>query len=169
MLFELELLQDEYTAYGFLRFFRVLRRSFSSRYIEIGEGSDPKYAPRKIETSVRKTFANLSDWMDKKNVTLFDETVLFAYFNELKKKQDWTRNFVVEMVNDQNDVVFRKKNIDIRPYQNLNGFVKRCNVGAFVKKAKVITSAEIKRFLDEAPHEQYLITKVCAIYYYNIF
>lgn len=58
-------------------------------------------------------------------------------------------------------VMYLEKNIDIRKYDKLKAFVKRANVGASSKKSKVFTAAEVKKFLDEEPNEQYFATKVC--------
>jgi hypothetical protein len=53
------------------------------------------------------------------------------------------------------------ENKDIKKIIKLFAFIKRQNVGNEVKKAKVLSDDQFKKFLIEAQEEEYLLTKVC--------
>ncbi|CAI6366167.1 unnamed protein product [Macrosiphum euphorbiae] len=57
-----------------------------------------------------------------------------------------------------------KHNINIGTYPKLQAFLKRKSTGFKSKKSKVLTSTDIKKFIDEAPNIQYLVTKVVLIF-----
>jgi hypothetical protein len=50
---------------------------------------------------------------------------------------------------------------DIKKCRKLFAFIKRQNVGNEVKKAKILSDDQFKKFLIEAQEEEYLRTKVC--------
>jgi len=56
-----------------------------------------------------------------------------------------------------------KHNINIGTYSKLQAFLKRKSTGFKSKKSKILTSSDTKKFIDEAPDIQYLVTKVGVI------
>ncbi|KAJ8933543.1 hypothetical protein NQ314_013956 [Rhamnusium bicolor] len=57
------------------------------------------------------------------------------------------------------------ENINIKAFQKLYAFVKMQNVGNKVKKAKILSDGELKKFLIEARDEVYLLAaKVVAVF-----
>ena len=52
-------------------------------------------------------------------------------------------------------------NVNISSYPRFLGFLKKHNSGYRPKKSKVLTTADVSKFLKEAPDAQYLVTKVC--------
>ncbi|KAL0869286.1 hypothetical protein ABMA27_007548 [Loxostege sticticalis] len=52
----------------------------------------------------------------------------------------------------------------ISEYPKLNAFLKRQSDGFTSKKSKILTSDEVEKFLNEAPDDRYLATKVALIF-----
>ncbi|CAK1597504.1 unnamed protein product [Parnassius mnemosyne] len=57
-----------------------------------------------------------------------------------------------------------RNNVDISEYPKLNAFLKRQSDSFTTKKSKILTSSEVERFLNEAPDDRYLATKVALIF-----
>ncbi|CAK1588890.1 unnamed protein product [Parnassius mnemosyne] len=53
-----------------------------------------------------------------------------------------------------------RNNVDISEYPKLNAFLKLQSDSFTTKKSKILTSNEVERFLNEAPDDRYLATKV---------
>lgn len=115
--------------------------------------------PEKSKELYRKAFTQLTEWMSEKKTKSFDEVVLIAYFSELSKTLSpcslWSKYSMIRTM------LYMEKNISIKNYEKLKAFIKKVNVGAKSKKAKVFTAAQVKEYLENAPDETYLATKVC--------
>jgi len=105
--------------------------------------------------------------MEKKNKTKsWSENVLLTYFSNLSKEiKPSTLWSVYSMLKT---TINMKHNINIGTYPKLQTFLKRKSTGFKSKKSKVLTSTDIKKFIDEAPNIQYLVTKVSVITLFNI-
>jgi hypothetical protein len=55
-------------------------------------------------------------------------------------------------------------NVDISSYAIVQSFMKQNSKGHIPKQAKIFTIEEIKRFLLNAPDDNYLAYKVCTYY-----
>ncbi|XP_024876593.1 uncharacterized protein LOC112457651 [Temnothorax curvispinosus] len=60
-------------------------------------------------------------------------------------------------------VIEMKQNVDISKYKELRALLKKKTKGHRPKKAKVFTSTNISKFLNDAPDDQYLAMKVVTI------
>lgn len=101
------------------------------------------------------------DWKNKTNTNSWSENVLLAYFSHLsKEKKPSTLWAVYSMIKS---TINTKHNINIGTYSKLQAFLKRKSTGFKSKKSKILTSEDIKKFLNEAPDNQLLMTKVSVI------
>lgn len=110
---------------------------------------------RKLYNTAYKTFM---DWRSDKNASSFSENTLLAYFTELSKKYKsstlWTQYSMLKSTLSINN------SINIESYPKLRAFLKRKSEGYEAKKAKTFTADELNKFIQEAPDEIYLATKV---------
>lgn len=59
------------------------------------------------------------------------------------------------------------ENVDISKYNKLIAFLKRQNDEYEPKKSKILTMENVKKFLNEAPDEDFLLMKVVLIFGIN--
>ncbi|CAK1580078.1 unnamed protein product [Parnassius mnemosyne] len=87
---------------------------------------------------------------------------MLAYFSELSAKLKpstlWSRFSMIK------SMLKIRNNVDISEYSKLNAFLKRQSDGFATKKLKILTSNEVERFLNEAPDDRYLATKIALIF-----
>ncbi|KAL0851950.1 hypothetical protein ABMA28_000232 [Loxostege sticticalis] len=87
---------------------------------------------------------------------------MLAYFSELSAKLKpstlWSRFSMIK------SMLKIRNNVDISEYPKLNAFLKRQSDGFTSKKSKILTSDEVEKFLNEAPDDRYLATKVALIF-----
>lgn len=101
------------------------------------------------------------DWQLSNATSSFSENVLLAYFRELaikyKSSSLWARYSMLKSTLNLN------QGVNIETYPKLVAFLKRKSENYNRKKAKTLTSEQIKMFLNEAPDQNYLATKVALI------
>ena len=64
--------------------------------------------------------------------------------------------------------ILMSENINNANFQQLKAFVENKNVGHKKKKAHVLTTDQIKSFLENAPDEHYLVTKVIFFIFFYV-
>ena len=103
------------------------------------------------------------NWRGNNNVSSFSENVLIVYFEELstilKPSTMWSHYSMIKAT------LNIKHNVDINKYLKLTALMKRKSDGYIAKKSKILGNDEIKRFLDQAPDEVHLLTKVSSYHY----
>lgn len=108
-----------------------------------------------------RTYKSFMEWKADKKAESFSENVLMAYFGDLKKKFKsstlWTQYSMLRTTLNVHN------NIDISGYSKLKAFLKRQSDGYRPKKPKMFTANDINKFIEEAPNETYLATKVSFI------
>lgn len=115
--------------------------------------------PEKSRKTYELTYQAFMDWRRRNEVDSFSQEVLLAYFKDIWKnyKSPFTlyRQYTILKI-----TLNVNHNINLGTYSKLRKFVKCQNEGYQVKKAKTFTPSEINKFIDEAPDDQYLVTKV---------
>lgn len=115
--------------------------------------------PPKSRKIYLKTYESFMDWRNKKRINSFTESVFLAYFDEMSKKyQSSTLWSIYSMLKI---TVKIKHEVQMKTYGNLIALLKRLSSGHKGKKSKVFTSEDVETFLNNAPNEKYLATKVC--------
>lgn len=105
-----------------------------------------------------KSYNDFIKWRAKKRVKSLSESVFLTYFSELSKKlQPSTLWSIFSMLRS---VINTKHDVNIKNYTKLISFLKRQSDGFKCKKSKVFTAKEVETFLNQAPDEIYLATKV---------
>lgn len=114
--------------------------------------------PQRSRGRYECAYAQFMNWRQENNVNSFSEDVLLRYFEELAKKVApstlWTQYSMLRSTMDFNN------NIDLTQYVKLKAFLKSKSLGYKPRKSKVLSPLEIKRFLNEAPDDTYLLHKV---------
>lgn len=115
-----------------------------------------------IPTKSRKIYEfaceRLIKWAQEQNVRNYSENVMLAYFSNLAEKHKsstlWAQYSMLKAE------LNLKNNVNIAKYAKLNAFLKRQGEGYNPKKSKVLTKQEFDDFLQNAPNDTYLATKV---------
>lgn len=114
--------------------------------------------PLKSKDKYLLVYKNFNHWRQEKNISSFSENVLLAYFSELSTKLKpsslWAHYSMLKSTINLNN------SINIGHYAKLTSFLKRQSNGYECKKSKVLTSPQIEKFLNEAPDDKFLATKV---------
>lgn len=100
-------------------------------------------------------------WRKGKNTSSFSENVLLAYFSDLSEKYAssslWCKYSKLRSTVQLND------GVNLEEYSKLRSFLKRKSENFVAKKSLVFTPEEIKKFINEAPNEMFLVSKVIFI------
>ncbi|KAJ8972420.1 hypothetical protein NQ317_002270 [Molorchus minor] len=100
-------------------------------------------------------------WCAEKNVQVYSENVLLAYFSENAKNYKsstlWAQYSMVK------SCLIIYDNIDISKFPKLIAFLKKTGDGYQAKKSKILTKSEIDRFLSSADDKEFLMIKVGLI------
>lgn len=131
---------------------------------QIASNTVQNLLPEKSQDKYKSVYKNFLDWCSGKNANSFTENVLLAYFNELSTKYKasslWTFYSMLRSTLNINN------GIHIENYSKLRAFLKRKSEKHIVKKAKTFTPEQLNSFINEAPDESYLATKV-SLYYFK--
>lgn len=121
------------------------------------ESATKDLLPTKSKEKYIKCYTQFTEWQETQGTVNCSETVLLAYFLELSQTLNsatlWSRYSMLKAMLDI------EKNIKLENYTKLHSFIKKQHVGYEPKKAKVFTTAEVEKFLEEAP-DTLLPTKV---------
>lgn len=121
---------------------------------QVTENLLPPKSVKKYLTS----YNSFMKWCENEKVTSFTENVFLAYFNHLSKTLApttlWSRFSMLK------HTLIVKKNINIDTFHQLIALLKRKSDGYYGKKSLVLTDNNIQNFLNHAPDEIYLSTKV---------
>ncbi len=120
----------------------------------------PSKSSAKYEASYRK----FKSWCSSKKVGNVSENVLLAYFSDLvnikkiKSSTLWSEYSMLKAL------ISLKEGDDISKFLKLRSFLKKQGEGYVPKKSKVLIKEQFDTFLNSAPDEKYLATKV---YYFK--
>lgn len=114
--------------------------------------------PVKSQSKYTSVYSNFNVWRKEKNLNSFSENVMLTYFTELSKRMKpsslWAQYSMLKATINSND------SINIGEYKTLSSFLKKQASGFRSKQSKILSAGEIWKFVNEAPDEKYLATKV---------
>ncbi|XP_074034595.1 tyrosine recombinase XerC-like [Leptinotarsa decemlineata] len=117
--------------------------------------------PQKSLSVYENTYEKFMAWRKTKNINSFSENVILAYLSELSKNFKaatlWSNFSMLK------STISIKKNINI-DYPKVRAFLKRKSEGYVPKKSRVLEKEQILKFIQEAPDEKFLLTKVILIF-----
>lgn len=130
--------------------------------VEAAKEASSKLLPSKSRKIYENAYSRFMEWKAKKKSSSFSETVLLAYFSELVQQQKpstvWSNYSMIRSTLQANN------NVDISKYLKLITFLKQNAKGYRPKKSKIFTRTQINDFLNNAPDEVYLMTKVVVVF-----
>ncbi|XP_044019232.1 uncharacterized protein LOC122859605 [Aphidius gifuensis] len=97
----------------------------------------------------------------KKKIKKTTEDGLLVYFNELNEK--YKPSTMYSRYSMLRTTILRNEQIDIATYTRLKFFLKKESVGYRPTKSKAFTAADVERFLNTAPEDEYLAIKVALV------
>ena len=127
-------------------------------FFEEIENMELDLLPPKSRARYMVAYDKFMEWQRSNNCYSFEEVVFHKYMKELAKKQKPSSLWSVYSM--LKSVCSAKHKLDISRYSNLILFLKRQSAGYQVKKAVTLTEEEVSTFLNNAPDEIYLATKV---------
>lgn len=104
------------------------------------------------------SYEKFKEWKIQKKTSITSENVMIAYFTELAEKLKPSSLWSIH--SRLKSTIKVHENIDISSFTKLTAFLKRKSDGYHPKKSKVLTDNDITTFLNDAPNEIYLATKV---------
>lgn len=114
--------------------------------------------PEKSKQTYENCYQRFVEWKTDKAAFSFSENVFVAYFTDISRdKAPSTLWKIYSMFRSTTSI---HNNIDISKYAKLKAFLKRKSDGFRPKKSKTLTRDEIKKFINDAPDDIYLATKV---------
>lgn len=114
--------------------------------------------PAKSRKVYDRCYEEFIDWKTQKKAASFSENVVMAYFQELSDKYKcsslWTKYSMLK------STISINHEVDISKYSKLIAFLKRKSQGFKSKKAKTFSAEQLRKFLNEAPGHEHLLSKV---------
>lgn len=120
--------------------------------------------PSKSIEKYSAAYDHFVNWCSSKNVTIYQENVLLAYFNSMAREKKWKSSTLWARFSMIKSQLAIKHEIDISKYLKLRAFLKKSNEGYLAKKSRVFSKEEFERFLSEAPDDSNLGLKVTIIF-----
>ncbi|KAJ8965690.1 hypothetical protein NQ317_008786, partial [Molorchus minor] len=133
----------------------------SEEIVEAANIAISNLLPTKSRSLYDIPYNRFKKWCAEKNVQVYSENVLLAYFIENAKNYKsstlWAQYSMVK------SCLIIYDNIDISKFPKLIAFLKRTGDGYQAKKSKILTKSEIDRFLSSADDKEFLMIKVGLI------
>lgn len=114
--------------------------------------------PTKSRSLYNKAYDNFIAWKLENKASSFSENVFLAYFQSLHGKFKPSSLWVE--YSKLKSTINLYHQTDISKYAKLLAFLKRKSEGFKAKKAQTFLPDHLKTFIDEAPDQTYLLTKV---------
>lgn len=132
----------------------ILRDFDAEAHLIIGKDTLPK----KSACRYQLVYDTFMDWKKKNKADPLSESVLIVYFKELQQKLSpstlWSIWSMLKKTLNTNDKT------DINKYLNLKGFLKVNSKGYVPKKSLILKWIDIRQFVENAPDDIYLASKV---------
>ncbi|XP_031358722.1 uncharacterized protein LOC116182334 [Photinus pyralis] len=117
--------------------------------------------PQQSRHVYEKYYKLFMDWRESNKAQSFSENVLLAFFHYLAKK--WKSSTLWKIYSMMRATLNAKHDVDISKFVKLRAFLKRSSDGYLPKKSTVFTTVNVKKFLETAPDDIYLATKVALV------
>lgn len=128
--------------------------------LEAARSAVSSLIPEKSSRQYESAYNDFMKWCGSKKVKNVSENVILAYLEyKAKKLRPPTLWSIYSMLKKTLNV---KQNIDIAKFSKLIPYLKNKNVGYRPKKSKVLTETQIKKFIEEAPDQSFLLLKVIS-------
>lgn len=118
--------------------------------------------PAKSKERYEAMYQSFLKWQSENKTSSFSENVILAFFRNLSISKApptlWSSYSMLRAMLKFNH------EIDISKFSNLIRFIKAKNKGYVPRKAAVFSDTEIAKFLNKAPNEIHLATKVSNTY-----
>ncbi|XP_034939961.1 uncharacterized protein [Chelonus insularis] len=118
--------------------------------------------PDKSKKLYTSAYENFIKWRSKKGTSLASESVLLEYFTELNEKYKPSSLWAIYSMLKK--TLSMQEKININNYNKLSSLLKKLSRGFKSTKSRVLSSENIEKFINEAPDEVYLVTKVALIF-----
>lgn len=126
--------------------------------VQTAQSTIENLLPQKSRERYINVYNKFMDWKTKNRAKSFSEITILAYLTEMshthKLSTLWGIYSMLKTTLNMNN------NININSYKKVISFLKRQSQSFQFKKSKVLTSEEIRKFLNEAPDYKYLDLKV---------
>lgn len=114
--------------------------------------------PEKSKSKYELAYSQFMKWKLQNKITIISENVMTAYMRQLSERIKpstlWTTYSMLRTT------LSIKENVDISKFCKLRSFLKLKSSGYKSKKSCVLSSNQIKQFINEAPDNKFLFTKV---------
>ncbi|EFA12503.1 hypothetical protein TcasGA2_TC004165 [Tribolium castaneum] len=114
--------------------------------------------PQKSRHKYECVYERFLKWRAEKNTTFFSENIILSYFVMLAEK--YSSSSLWSYYSMLKSTLVIRHDIHIENYKKLQAFLKRKSKTYKPKKSKTLSSENIKEFIEKAPDEKYLVTKV---------
>ncbi|KAL7305918.1 hypothetical protein TKK_0001923 [Trichogramma kaykai] len=118
--------------------------------------------PPKSKQTYTAAYNKFKQWRRQKKTNSFCEDVFLAYFEHLSISYSPASLWSIYSMLKSTLLTFNQ--VDIGSYKQLTALLKRKSAGYQSKKSLTFTRDQIQTFLNEAPDEIYLCTKVALIF-----
>ncbi|XP_031328935.1 uncharacterized protein LOC116159960 [Photinus pyralis] len=119
--------------------------------------------PSKSGEKYLAAYQHFIQWCNGKNVIIYSENVLLAYFNQMQKDKKWKSSTMWSRYSMIKSELIIKHGINISQYLKLRCFLKKANEGYSAKKSRIFTKEQFEGFLVDAPDDVYLGIKIVLL------
>lgn len=114
--------------------------------------------PKKSRGVYENAYRRFMDWKHEKNIRVISEAMLLGYFNFLSRSMKPSSLWA--MFSMLKSTLNAKEDVNIGSYHKLIAFLKNNGKGYRAIKSSVFTSNNVLDFLEYAPDDRFLATKV---------
>lgn len=134
---------------------------------DLADSAANEVLPEKSKDRYLKVYNDFEKWKKRKKSKGISEKNVLAYFFEMSKSMKpsslWAQYSMLKATMKVKD------NIDIAKYNQISAFLKTKSSGYKPMKAKIFSEAEIKKFIVEAPDNDWLDVKVFSLHKIYVF
>ena len=148
---------------SFLKIKKMDEKFIPDDVLLLAEEASNTLIPEKSRDRYDKELHAFNEWREKQSTSkVLNETVVLAYIAGLAKtfkpSSLWTK---FSMLRKSLQIC---ENVDIYKFGKVVAFVKKQNIGYKPKKSKTLNDEQCRKFIMEAPDDQFLLSKVVLIF-----